>query len=330
MICNFRERTIMSPSRRGFGLGLVAALSAPALLRASAPPLAVAATTGMVADAARAVGGAQVAVQALMGPGVDPHGYRQTRTDVLALSRADLILWNGLYLEAQLEELMADFSARKPVVALAEAVPVARRRGHDDYPDRHDPHVWMDPALWTLAAGAARDGLAALRPEAAADFAGGFEAYAAELDALDAYTREILDTVPEQARVLVTAHDAFGYFGSTYGFEVLGVQGISTEAEAGLARIEELVDTLVSRGVPAVFVETSVSERNVRALVEGAAARGHEVAVGGSLYADAMGEAGTYEGTLVGMLDHNATMIARALGGRAPERGMRGRLGGAG
>jgi manganese/zinc/iron transport system substrate-binding protein len=316
----------LSMTRRAFGAGLAAGLAAPALARADAPPLSVAATTGMVADLARAVGGARVGVQALMGPGVDPHGYRQTRTDVLALSRADLILWNGLYLEAQLEGLMADFAARGPVVAVAEAVPVDRRRAHDDYPDRHDPHIWMDPTLWTLAAGAVRDALAALRPQAAAEFEASLSAHAAELAALDAYSRDVLATVPESARVLVTAHDAFGYFGRAYGFEVLGVQGISTEAEAGVGRIEELVATLVERGVGAVFVETSVSDRNLRALIEGAAARGHAVSVGGSLFADAMGGAGTYEGTVVGMLDHNVTAIARALGGRAPEGGMAGQL----
>lgn len=315
----------MGPSRRSV---LVAGLVAALPLRAVAQegPLRVVATTGMVADAARQVGGDLVEVQALMGPGVDPHAYRQTRADVAAMAGADVVLWHGLYLEAQLEEFLADLGRSRRVVAVAEAVPQDRLMGHDQYAGRFDPHVWMDPDLWAFVVGGVRDALAAALPGGEAVLQANAVAHLADVKALGNYSRQVLGTVPEPARVLVTAHDAFRYFGRAYGFEVLGVQGISTESEAGLQRVRELVDLLVSRKLGAIFVESSVSERNVQALVEGAAARGQAVAIGGSLYSDAMGEAGTYEGTWVGMIDHNVTVIARALGGTAPEKGMQGRL----
>ncbi len=318
-------------TRRAFlnGLGsgaLAACLPAPAAI-ARGRRLQVVTTTGMIADAARRVGGDLADVRALMGPGVDPHSYRQTRTDIVATANADLVLWNGLYLEAQMEGMLAELARRVPVVALAEAVPAERRIAHEDYAGRHDPHVWMDPGLWRLVALAARDALLSVKPDGAQSFAANAQAFVAELERLDAYSARVLATVPEAARVLVTAHDAFGYFGRAYGFEVAGVQGISTESEAGLNRMTELVGLVVGRRIPAVFVESSVSDRLVRALTEGASAAGWSVRVGGELYSDAMGPAGTYEGTYVGMIDHNVTVIARRLGGTVPLRGMSGRLG---
>ena len=303
---------------------LLAALAALALPLAAAAQdrLTVVATTGMIADAAREVGGDHVAVQALMGPGVDPHSYRQTRSDIVAMTRADLVLWHGLYLEAQLEDFLLDLAGRKPVVAVAEALPRNLLIGHDDYDDKLDPHVWMNPNLWARVVTRIRDALIEAAPEHEAAFAANAQAHLAELEALATYTTRVLASVPADDRVLLTSHDAFNYFGSAYGFEVIGIQGISTESEAGLQRIAELVDLLVERDIRAVFVETSVSDRNIRALVEGAAARGHAVEIGGELYSDAMGPPGTYEGTYLGMIDHNATTIARALGGDAPERGM--------
>lgn len=328
-------------ARAGAGLGrrtllgalaAVAAFALPTALLPSparaqaAEPLAVVATTGMLADAARAVGGEAVAVRALMGAGVDPHAYRQTRTDIAALAGADLVLWNGLYLEAQMEEFLRDLAERKPVVAAAEALPQDVLVGHDDYADRYDPHVWMDPRLWSQVVVAVRDALIAAKPEAEDVFRANADAHLAALAALADYADGVLASVPEARRVLLSAHDAFNYFGAAYGYEVVGIQGISTESEAGLARIAELVDLLVAREVGAVFVESSVSDRNIRALIEGAAAQGHAVIVGGELFSDAMGEPDTYEGTYIGMIDHNVTTIARALGGEAPPRGMQNRL----
>lgn len=309
----------------------ILALAAAALTAFGGPALAadrlsVVATTGMIADTARAVGGDLVDVTALMGPGVDPHAYRVTRTDIVAMTRADLVLWNGLYLEAQMEDFLNDLSERNSVVAVGETVPEAELLAHDDYDGRFDPHVWMDPAIWTHVVAGVRDALTGIAPDHADAFAANAAEHLANLDRLAAYSDKALATVPENARVLVTAHDAFNYFGAAYGFEVMGIQGISTESEAGLNRIGELVDILVERQIGAVFVESSVSDRNIRALIEGAAAQGHTVQVGGELYSDAMGAEGSYEGTWLGMIDHNITTIAGALGGTVPERGMDGRL----
>ena len=305
-------------------IGTAALMATP--LRARPAALNVVATTGMIADAARNVGGDLVEVTALMGPGVDPHSYRQTRSDIVALTRADAVLWHGLYLEAQMEEMLLKLADRGRVTAVGEAVPQDRLIGHEDYQGKFDPHVWMVPELWAHVVRAVRDALSTAAPDHADTFAANAEAHLAEIARLGDYARGVLDSVPGPSRVLLTAHDAFGYFGRAYDFEVVGIQGISTESEAGLNRIRTLVDMLVERDIRAVFVETSVSDRNIRALVEGAAARGHEVTIGGELFSDAMGEPGSYEGTYIGMIDHNATTIAGALGGEPPARGMDGRL----
>jgi manganese/zinc/iron transport system substrate-binding protein len=318
----------MSDGRALFGAAALLASVAAAPASAQGVAAQVVATTGMIADAAREVGGDLVEVRALMGPGVDPHAYRQTRSDIVALADADVVLWHGLYLEAQMEEFLLDLGRDGSVVAVAEALSEDVLIGHDDYPDRKDPHIWMDPDLWAQVIPVVTEALIEARPEGEEAFRAGAEAHLHELEALSAYSTEVLSSVPEESRVLLTAHDAFNYFGEAYGFDVVGIQGISTESEAGLNRIGELVDLLVERDVGAVFVETSVSDRNLRALIEGAAARDHDVTIGGTLYSDAMGEPGTYEGTYLGMIDHNVTTIARALGGEAPERGMSGALAG--
>ena len=315
-----------TPRRRFLGLMLAGTALAATPLRAAEGKIGVVATTGMIADAARQVGGDLVEVKGLMGPGVDPHAYRQTRTDIVALTRADLVLYHGLYLEAQMEELLLKLATRRKVVAVGEAVPVEQRIGHADYADKFDPHVWMVPDLWAHVVRGVESALAETAPEHAETFAANAEAHLADIDRLSTYASETLATVPEPARVLLTAHDAFGYFGRSFGYEVIGIQGISTESEAGLDRIKTLVDMLVERDIGAVFVESSVSDRNMRALVEGAAAQGHEVAIGGELFSDAMGEPGTYEGTYVGMIDHNVSTIAAALGGDVLARGMNGKL----
>lgn len=317
-------------TRRRIFTGVLTAFAlamAPLPVAAAGDKLDVVATTGMIADTASRIGGDLADVRALMGPGVDPHAYRQTRTDIVAMARADLVLWNGLFLEAQMEQVLGDLASRTTVRAVAEALPQDNLVTHDDYADRFDPHVWMDPKLWRVVAVDVRDAMIAAAPENADVYNANANAFLSELDALAAYASKSLASVPEKARVLITAHDAFNYFGSAYGFEVIGIQGISTESEAGLNRITTLVNDLVARDIASVFVESSVSDRSIRALIEGAAAQGHEVKVGGELYSDAMGAPGTYEGTYIGMIDHNVTTIAAGLGGIVPERGMAGKLG---
>lgn len=315
-------------SRRAVLAGLSAVPFLPGMARAE-DGLVIVATTGMIADAARVVGGDRVRVQALMGPGLDPHAYRQTRSDISLLLGADLVLWHGLYLEAQMEDFLLELGESRTVVAVADGLPPDLLLGHDDYADRFDPHVWMDPDLWALVVDGLRDALIAADPAGEAVFTANAAAYQAEVVALGDYAGQVLSTVPEPARVLVTAHDAFRYFGAAWGYEVTGLQGISTESEAGVNRVGELVDLLVARQIGAVFVESSVPDRAIRALIEGAAAQGHAVTIGGELFSDAMGADGTYEGTWLGMIDHNVTTIARALGGEAPVGGRLGRLGGA-
>ena len=307
-------------------IALVCSLGFIAVPIASAKQLNVVATTGMIADAARAVGGDLVKVKALMGPGVDPHAYRQTRSDIVALTRADLVLWHGLYLEAQMEDFLRKLSKQRKVVAVGDRLSKDNLLAHDDYQDKFDPHVWMEPELWAGVVAQIQTALTNVKPESKAQFATNAAKHLEAVNKLGLYAKRVLSTVPEESRVLLTAHDAFNYFGRAYGFEVIGIQGISTESEAGLKRIRELVELLVQRKIGAVFVESSVSDRNIRALIEGAAAREHKVRIGGELFSDAMGPDGSYEGTYVGMIDHNVTTIARALGGDAPEKGMAGRL----
>ena len=306
---------------------LVAGLFLASGLEVRAGTIRAAATVGMIADVVREVGGDRVEVQGIIGEGVDPHLYKPTRTDVVTLSGADIIFYNGLNLEGKMGDVLVRVArGGKPVHAVTEAI-----LEQGDYvmtgPDDHyDPHVWMDVGGWIRAVDVVEKGLSAYDPPSAAAYAERAAAYRAKLADLDAYAKAAFRTIPEAQRVLVTAHDAFNYMGRAYGLDVRGIQGISTESEAGLKDIETLIAFLAERKIPAVFVETSVADKNVRALVEGCRARGHDVRIGGSLFSDAMGRAGTYEGTYVGMIDHNVTTIVRALGGDAPERGWQGKL----
>ena len=314
--------------RRAF-LGAAAALLPLPALAQAAPraPRNVIATVAMVGDAVREVTGGRIAAVTLIGEGVDPHLFRPTRADIARLLGADAVFGVGHRLEGRMGDVLERVrNAGKPVVLLAETLPRDRLLANEDYPDAADPHVWMDPMLWAEAAGSVLEPLARLAPDVREGMADDLARFRARCARLDAYAREGIATVPESARVLVTAHDAFSYFGRRYGLEIESIQGLSTEAEANLAGIEALVRKLVERRVPAVFAEPSVPDRAVRALIEGAAARGHRVALGGNLFSDAMGRPGTYLGTYEGMMDHNITTIMRALGGRVPPRGLNGRL----
>ena len=291
-------------------------------------PYRAVATTGMVGDVVRNVAGDRAEVGVIMGSGVDPHLYTASRDDVARLMRADVVFYSGLHLEGKLTEVLEQVGRRKPVLAVTEAIEESSLLRPDAASAQHDPHVWMDPSAWAKCVDAVADRLAEFDPPHAAEYRANAERYAAELAELHEYGRRVLGSIPEDRRVLVTSHDAFNYFGRAFDLDVLGVQGISTESEAGLARINDLVDLLVEKRVGAVFVETSVPRKSIEALINGARRRGHEVRIGGTLFSDAMGDAGTYEGTYVGMLDHNVTTVARALGGEAPARGMQAKLGG--
>jgi manganese/zinc/iron transport system substrate-binding protein len=283
--------------------------------RGDEPPRPVLATTTVVADLVRQVGGDRVAVDCLMGPGVDPHSYRATPRDADRLAAARLVVAAGLHLEGKLAALLERLARRVPTAAVADTLPRERLLPVAD--GLFDPHVWFDARLWSQCVPAVVAALVKLDPAGRESYEARGADYIRRLEALDARLRERLASIPRQRRVLVTAHDAFRYFGRAYEVEVVGVQGTSTESEAGLADINRLVDLLVARRIPAVFVETSVSDRNVAALREGARARGQEVALGGRLYSDSLGGPGSGAETLEAVLEANvATIVAALDGGR--------------
>jgi manganese/zinc/iron transport system substrate-binding protein len=293
--------------------------------------LTVVCTISQLGDAVRQVAGEHAEVESLMGQGVDPHLYKPTRSDIVAMRRADIVFANGLLLEGKMTDALTRLrDAGREVVFVGESVDSDGLLHPEYFEGAPDPHVWMDLSLWIGCVERIGEALAGMDPPNASDYEANARAYVERIEELDGYAERVLGTVAPDMRVLITAHDAFNYFGRRYGFEVIGIQGISTESEAGVRDIEQLVDLLVELSIPSVFVESTVSDRNVRALIAGAGARGHEVSMGVSLFSDAMGEPGAYEGTFIGMFDHNVTSIVRALGGDAPVGGMRGQLTAAG
>ena len=274
-------------------------------------PIRVVATIGMIAEAAERVGGERVEVTGLMGPGVDPHVYKATEGDVIDLADADLVLYNGLHLEAKLGEVLARIDRR--TVAVTEEIPEGRLLAPPGFAGLHDPHVWFDVRLWMLAVERVRGALAELDPARSAEYGRNARAYLGELRALDGYVRERAALVPAERRVVITAHDAFNYFGRAYGFEVRGLQGISTASEAGTADIQGLADFIAERRIPAIFVESSVSPRAIEAVREAVRSRGWDVRIGDPLFSDAMGDPDTPEGTYPGMVRHNVDAIVSGL-----------------
>jgi manganese/zinc/iron transport system substrate-binding protein len=290
-------------------------------------PYTAATTVGMVRDIVQKVAGDKAKVGGIIGSGVDPHLYKPTRNDVAALLNADIVFYSGLLLEGKMSDTFVKVaSSGKPVYAVTEKIEESYLRSPPEFAGHHDPHVWMDPKGWIKAVEAVADNLSAFDSANASYYKQNAEAYLAELNQLDAYAAKSIGSILEKQRVLVTAHDAFGYFGRAYRMEVRGIQGISTESEAGLQDLNNLVQFIADRDIRAVFVESSVAEKNVRALIDGAKSRGKDVKIGGTLFSDAMGAEGSYEGTYIGMIDHNVTIITRALGGEAPEKGMQGKL----
>lgn len=315
-----------------FALGLMIGCDSPsaatvAQRQTSGRKLQIVTTTGMVTDLVRAVAGGHADVLPLMGPGIDPHLFKPTRNDVKNLYEADVVFYSGLMLEHRMEEALEQLSrSGRKVFAVTEKLDRQHLRSPPDFAGQYDPHVWMNVAMWGECLQTIAEKLAALDPEHAAEFQQRAQAAQTELKELHEYVHTVIQSIPEVNRVLVTAHDAFGYFGEVYGIEVRSVQGVTTESEAGIQDVNALVDFLVEKKLPAIFVESSVNSKNIQAVIEGCQSRGVTVKIGGELYSDAMGAAGTYEGTYIGMLDANATRIAHALGGAPPARGFRNQL----
>ena len=333
-----RRRDIVVPgllTGGGFVIGLSTGLKgcAPTTRPPDSPTVAFDAvcTVAMIGDIVRQIGGSRVNITTLMGSGVDPHLYKATSDDFRVLGTAQLTFAVGLLLEGRLQQSLQKLSQSRQIIFVADQIPKDRLLGdaatESSAAQAHpDPHVWLDIELWAEIVAPITAALSKQLPEFSSEFTAASQKLLEELRRLHAYGKQVIGSIPEASRVLVTSHDAFQYFGRAYGLQVLGVQGISTESEAGLLRVNQLVDLLVKQKISAVFVESSVPRKSIAALIEGAASRGHSVRIGGSLFSDAMGADGTWEGTYQGMLDHNLTTVALALGGSAPQKGFKGRL----
>lgn len=275
--------------------------------------LSVVTTTGMIGDAAKEIGGDLLEVTALMGPGVDPHLYRASAGDVGRFNQADLVLYNGLHLEAAMADVLGE-SRTLNAVAVAENIDEGDLLRPAEFGGQFDPHVWFDVSLWSKAVERVRDALVELDEDNADTYRSNAETYLGDLAELHEYVKEQALKIPEERRVIITAHDAFNYFGRAYGLEVRGLLGISTAAEAGTRDISALATFIADQQIPAVFVETSVSSRSIDAVRAAVRSNGFEVKIGGELFSDAMGDAGTEEGTYQGMVRHNIDTIVEALG----------------
>jgi manganese/zinc/iron transport system substrate-binding protein len=273
-------------------------------------------TTGMIADVAKNVGGEHVEVIALMGPGVDPHLYKASEGDVRRLQDANVIFYNGLHLEAQMGEVlekMNDFGVT--TVAVTDTIDRSLLQSPPEFAGNYDPHVWFDVTLWMQAAVQVQETLSETDPAHKSEYEANAAAYLTELEELHQYVLSEAEKIPAEKRIIITAHDAFNYFGRAYGFDVRGLQGISTESQAGTADVQSLANFIVEKRIPAIFVESSVPRRNVEAVQAAVQSQGFDVQIGGSLYSDAMGSAGTPEGTYIGMVKHNIDTIVAALKG---------------
>ncbi|MFD2680606.1 metal ABC transporter solute-binding protein, Zn/Mn family [Bacillus seohaeanensis] len=270
-------------------------------------------TISQIADAVENIGGEHVEVQSLMGPGIDPHLYKAKQSDIGKLQAADIIFYNGLHLEGKMLEIFEKMDAEKPTYAIADSIPKQQLRKDAADETAMDPHVWFDIDLWKTALVQVTEGLIEIDPNNKEAYEKNAEQYFTKLDELKEYAEAEMAKIPERQKVLVTAHDAFNYFGAKYHLEVMGLQGLSTDSEYGLRDVQNLVDTLVDRNIKAVFVESSISEKSINAVIEGAKDKNHQVEIGGELYSDAMGEEGTEEGTYIGMYKHNVDTIVEAL-----------------
>lgn len=271
-------------------------------------------TVGMINDIVKNVGKEHVEAIGLMGPGIDPHLYRATAGDVQKLEKANVIFYGGLELEGRMTDIFVKMASRGTLTyPVSERVPQGELREPPEFHGKFDPHIWFDVTLWKHAVDTVRDGLTRVKPSAKEDFERNAAEYQKQLDELHAYVLSQAESLPKANRVLVTAHDAFGYFGRRYGFDVIGIQGTSTATEAAAGALREIADLIVTRKVKAIFVESSVPRSTIEALQKAVQARGWNVKIGGELFSDAMGTEGTPSGTYIGMVKHNVDTIVNAL-----------------
>ncbi len=270
-------------------------------------------TTGMIADGVQNIVQDRAKVDVLMGPGVDPHLYKATHGDLLKLQAADIIVYNGLFLEGKMGDIMQQLGRKKKVIAVAESLPKEFLINNTTFQGTYDPHIWFDVSLWNKALSVLPKEIASVDSTFYKEYQQNYLAYSDQLDSLHKAVKDKISLIPEEDRILVTAHDAFEYFGTAYNMEVKGLQGISTLSEYGLRDVSNLVDFIVEHNIPAIYTETSVSKKAIEAVVEGCRGQGHKVKIGGSLYSDAMGESGTDEGTYIGMVNANVKQIYEGL-----------------
>jgi manganese/zinc/iron transport system substrate-binding protein len=270
-------------------------------------------TIGMITDVVKQVGGEHVEVTGLMKAGVDPHLYKASQGDIQKLDNADIIFYNGLHLEGKMVEIFENMAKKKTAAAVSDKIDRSKLRSGAEMKTEYDPHIWFDVRHWVTATESVRDTLVEKDPEHADDYRNNTESYLKQLKELHDEVADKIKSIPNGSRVLVTAHDAFGYFGDAYGIKVMGLQGISTASEAGTKDVTDLRDYLVENKIKAVFIESSVPRKAIDAVIQGAKAKGHEMKIGGELFSDAMGEEGTTEGTYIGMVRHNVETIVGAL-----------------
>lgn len=275
--------------------------------------LKVTSTIGMITDVVRNIGGEHVEVTGLMGSGVDPHLYRASQGDIRRLEQADIIFYNGLFLEGRMIEILEKMADDKPSIAVTDYIDRSKLRPDDEIENEYDPHVWFDVSLWMTVTEAIRDTLVEYDPDHAEYYENNAAQYLEQLRELHDEVKAKIHSIPEQGRVLVTAHDAFGYFGDAYNIEVVGLQGMSTASEAGTKDVSDLRDFLIEQQIKAVFIESSVPRRAIDAVIQGAKQLGHTIEIGGELFSDAMGEEGSIEGTYIGMVRHNVNTMTNAL-----------------
>lgn len=294
---------------------LLTGCSAPAVNEdSSKDKLNIVATTTMLADLVSSIGGERVTVNGLMGPGIDPHLYQASAGDVSLMQKADVVVYNGLHLEGKMGEIFENLSNQgSAVICIEKGLDESRLLAWEDDNSIHDPHIWFDVSLWKDAAKTVAKGLTDADPTGKADYEANLDAYLKELDKTDTYIRSRADELPEKYRVLVTAHDAFQYFGKAYGFEVRGLQGISTDAEAGTADVSDLASFIVERQIKAIFVESSVPPKTIEALQAAVKAKGFDVSIGGELYSDSLGDAQSGADTYILTVKANIDTIVDAL-----------------
>jgi manganese/zinc/iron transport system substrate-binding protein len=271
------------------------------------------ATTGMIGDALKNICGNSIEIKTLMGPGVDPHLYKATEGDLNKINDASLIVYNGLHLEGKMSELFEKLSSKKAIYPMNKALNQSTLRKLDASGNTYDPHIWFDVQLWSRAVNGLSLELQKQFPNHKDTLIKRTKVYLDNLHALHLNTQKEINSIPEARRILITAHDAFGYFGNAYNIKVLGLQGISTVSEYGLKDITQLVDIICTQKIKAVFVETSVSQKAIQAVVEGCQAKGHKVKIGGTLYSDALGSTDTPTGNYIGMVQYNVKTIVSQL-----------------